>query len=288
MVFQEYQDPKVGKYLKYGYWYAAHKERLYRILVSALLAIVALVWFNLLYRTYAYMQGRQAHQAVLRALVRPLVDAEALRNARAPQAVRITKVAVMAGAQENTADFAVFLENPNPNWYVELEYSFAWPGGSTVSQSTFLLPGQARPAVTRGATINGLPANVEAEVTAIVWRRIRGQEELAAIVDTASGIVVSGARADSFGDATSAEYSVRNGSRYDILDAEFLVVLSRLGEPIALGVNSVDEFESGAEKELAYRWLVGLGSGLSVDVYPVVNLYDTATRRLPEGNQVGL
>lgn len=87
---------------------------------------------------------------------------------------------------------------------------------------------------------------------------------------------------------TGASYIVKNQSIYDWLTPRFIVVLSQGDTPVAVGVNEIPKLLSGADQPLDYRWLQSLPSGLSAEVYPVLNPFDESSFSLPRGGDYAL
>lgn len=284
MVIQQYQDPRVGKYLKYGYWYQAHRGQVHNLERNVLLILVAIIWALLAYFVYGFILSQSQYNQVLEDLTAERVNVLALQQARAPRPIEIGPVAVLPGENQTRADFMAVAENANPHWYLEIDYNFIWTGGQTTSETTLILPQSNAVLSSRGVTVNSLPMAADLRLLATRWQRLRtnAAKERAAAVK--AGIVIASpvARNDS-GGAVSAAYTVKNQTIYNWLTPRFVVVLSHGGAPAALGVNEIPELASGSDAELEYRWRQSLPTGLSAEVYPALNPFDPASYHLPAG-----
>lgn len=283
MVIQEYQDPNVGKYLRYGYWYQAHKPQLRQAGQWALITVATVFWLTALYNGWIFYLSSRDYQSFLGSLAAERAPIEALHQARAPLPLTVGTAAVMSGGADTTADFLADVTNPNPNWYFEADYVFNWSGGQTLSQTAYLLPGAVSAFVTRGVTVNALPTDTTVDFTIRRSRRIQDAAILERIKRIANNLAVSQPRAEREDGATRALYTVSNNSIYDLLSPRFLVIVSQLNTPIAVGMNEVPELPAGASVDLELRWLNSLPAGLTVEVRPLVNVLEAGAYRVPAG-----
>ena len=286
MVFQEYQDPKLNKYLKLGYWYAERKEKINMIFVSILLVLLGALWFNVIYSVYIFIGSTPSYLEMEREMVENLSDSEALRKAMSPQDILVSRVLAVSGELPKTADFMAVLENLNNNWYLEFDYHFEWDGANTFPFSSFLLPGEKRPLIVKSVTVNGVPINPDFRITNVKWERMRDKEEIKRILEIKSGINFSQSEISVLSDSTTAKFAVLNLTIYDLRDIDFLTVLYRVGDPVAFGINSADILKSGEKRFFEQRWLSLFGGGLSSETYPVLNLKDKSSYRIPGGSQI--
>ncbi len=286
MVFQEYQDPKLGRYLKFGYWYVQNKEKIYKIFISMFLVFLGIVLFNLVYSFYIYTNEAGSYNNMIESMAVPIADTEKIRELMSPKDIQVTGIWTILPNTPNTADFIAILENPNNNWYIEFDYYFSWESGKTLSVSSFLLPGEKRPVFVRGVTVNSFPQDSDLSILNVKWKRMKDRGEISRIFEIQDNIQIFESGVSSVFNSTTGKFSVLNRTIYDISEIDFLSVLYRLDKPVALGINSVDVFKSGDTRVFEQRWLLTFGGGLSLKVYPLVNLFDKTTYRVPSGDRV--
>lgn len=288
MVIQQYQDPRVGKYLQYGYWYQAHHSQLHNLWCRSLLALVIVVWAILAYLVYNFVLSQAQYNQVLLDLTRANGDVLVLQQARAPQPPQIGAVSVFSGENQTRADFMALAENPNRNWRVAVHFIFVWAEGQTTSATAFILPGGKAVLASRGVTVNNLPLAAELRIIGMDWYRLRTPAETERVTAVSTGIIIASPRAEQANGATRAVYTVENRSVYDWLSPRFTVILYQGAAPVAIGVNEVPQLLSGLEQEIEYRWRQALPGALGVAVYPELDPFDASSYHLPTGGDYAL
>ena len=284
MAFQEYQDPKLGKYLHYGYWYEDHKEVFRKIAIGAAFFALSIVWIGLFYQIYLFVNGTASFNEAVNSLTAYHTDIESLHQERAPIPPIVSTVYVAAGQRSGTADFGVIADNNNADWFIEVSYYMTWSGGSTEPQKGFLLPGQEMLFVTRGVFVDPTPSEANAVVLPIRWERIRDPKQVSRIQDILSLLSISKQSVARLDDSTIASYTVHNGSIYDLIGMRFNVLLERAGHAQAFGTNEIDMLGSGEARDMTVRWLERYAGGGSVRAYPIINLTDSSVMKLPTGD----
>lgn len=283
MVIQEYQDPRVGKYLRYGYWYLAHKGTIDRTIRLFLVLLVAGIWIGAMFQLYGFMQETAGNDVLLRDWTGAQLPIEKLHSQNAPLPPVISEATVLIGRDGETADFVAWAENPNSNWYLEVDYVFSWADGQTLPAPAFVLPESKAVLLARGVTVNTLPTDAAITVLPKKWLRLKDKEVLERLADFRAKIIVVEAQAGSADGAMAAAFSVQNNTIYDLLTARFAVVLLQAQTPVAVGLAEIDSLASGAVANLELRWLQSLPLNLRVEVYPQINVLDQTGFRLPAG-----
>lgn len=283
MVFQQYQDPTVNKYLNYGYWWQAHKEAVFKISTRILIGICIVFWSLAAYLSYGFFTTA-GFDRLLAETAQSRSDVFALHEKFAPQPVRVLETSVIPVAAQEV-DFLALVENPNPAWYAEVEYVFSWDNGQTLPAATFLLPGEKTVLYTAGATAASAPAAARAEVRPRAWQRVRDGRMLARMTEIMLALKFSEEKVISEDVATAVSYQAANNSIYNLAGAQFIVVLSQIGRPLAVGINSVDSWPAGAVLPLEYRWLKSFPSA-TAQIYPRVNLLSPESWKSPSGGEI--
>lgn len=287
MVYQEYQDPKVGKYLRYGYWYSAHRRTFKQYWLGFIFSLTFVIWAWLAFNVYQYIRAAVPYEAMLRDLAGEYMPIADLHQSRAVAAVAVDEAFVMPGGAEQTVDFAARAYNPNERWAATADYFFTWPGGKTLAQSALLLPGERTLLTARGVTINARPEAAGLELAAVRWQRLRTVRSLELARALPGQITVSEERVAPAAGASVASYTVTNRSIYGFWRPRFLLALTRAGQIVALGLNELPDLPSGGQFALEYRVLENI-SGASLEVYPIIDVLDPSAYYLPSGSNLKL
>lgn len=284
MVYQQYQDPTVNKYLGYGYWWHANREKTAKITRSILIGVCLLFWSLAAYHAYGLLTAPGISELIAQTAV-TRSDILTRHEKFAPQAVRVLESAVVpVGEQE--VDFLATVENPNPTWQVEVEYSFSWDGGQTLPSAAFLLPGEKTVLYSAKASVASIPTAVRAEVRPITWQRVGDSRMLARLAEIASALKFSEEKITSDEGVTAVSYLAANNSIFDLVEARFLVVLSQIGRPLAVGINTLENWPAGAVVPMEYRWLKSFSPSASVKIYPRINLLSRESWKPPAGGEI--
>ncbi|MDP1709537.1 MAG: hypothetical protein Q8L21_01485 [Candidatus Komeilibacteria bacterium] len=288
MVIQQYQDPRVKRYLSYGYWYQEHHWLINKIAHRTLWAVVAIIWLICFYNVYNFIRSQVAFNQVLAELTRERAPVLDLHQTRAPAEPVFGSVAVIPGSTAEQADFAAYAENTNQNWYIDLEFIITWADGQTVTQTALLLPQTKTILMARGITVNSLPVMADLAITAKKWHRIVAAAERERIIAFQNSIIIDNSAVSNDGSGTQARYTIKNQSIYDWLTPRFAVVLLQGQTPTAIGINEIPELAAASETVAEYRWLQPLPSNVTAVVYPLINPLQTDSYRLPSGNNYAL
>lgn len=288
MVIQEYQDPKVKKYLRYGFWYQEHNFLVNKVVYGFLWATVVIIWLICFFNIYKFVWSQITYNKFIADLTLNRVPVLELHQARAPIEPKIGGVIIMAGTTATQADFVAYAENENPAWYIELEYIISWEGGQTVTQTALLLPQTKTVLMARGATVNNLPLSANLTVTSKKWQRIKSVIERERIASAQKNIIIDSPIVSNESNITQVFYTVANKSLYNWLTPRFAVILLQGENPVAVGMNEVPVLTANEEVKLEYRWVQALGSNLTVAVYPFINPLQKDSYSLPTGDSYAL
>lgn len=288
MVIQQYQDPSVNRWLAFGFWYQERKAMLVKVLVRALIAVNALFWLYTLYGVALLVLDMRASGRRTAELIAPLSDVAALHQANAPEPLAILGITVLPSALESNiaaasrADFLARVQNPNPDWIMDVEYAFRWEGGETETNRWLVLPGNETFLAVIGAAVSGLPGAAEAElVTSIAWERVKDPSILVRPADALSGILVETSEVNSYNNITDLSAVVANQSQYTIIGPTFVLVAARFGgEPLAVWVQKSDALPSGGSITSQRRFLRPIPGSLDVSVYPNIDAWSQGTYEL--------
>lgn len=283
MVFQQYQDPTVSKYLNYGYWWQAHREKIIRAARAFLIGLAAVFWLVTAYFVYGLLTT-PGFGEILTAMAQTRAPVGELHQKSAPSPVRVLETQVIKSGEQRV-DFLAAVENPNPNWSVEVEYAFVWAGGESMSSAAALLPGEKTVLLTAGVTVAAAPETASVRVAPIDWQRLRDRQTAARLNQIVAALTINNQRFVQE-DAAAVAYEATNNSIYDLRDVRFIVVLSRFGKALAAGVNEQEILSAGQTVNLELRWPAALPAGASIIVYPRLPLLSPGAARSGKGGGV--
>lgn len=285
MVIQQYQDPSVTRWLKFGFWYQEQKATLAKILVGGLIGANALFWAYTLYGVGTLALHSRADRELYAELAAEPSDSAAIHASHAPLPLEVHEVWAVPSASEPDsfaavrADFLALVENPNPDWIMRPSYAFQWEGGHTESRDKIVLPESQTYLAILGAPVSGAPADPSLLLD-IAWERVRDPNKLvrpnAAISGISAEVVSVAVRAQ----ATDVRAVIQNQSQYTVIAPSLLLVATRnSGEPVAAWEH-VGTIASGGEITSERRFLRNLPSSLEVAVYPDFELFDDGAYQL--------
>ena len=286
MVIQQYQDPQVEKYLRYGYWYSYHKQPIKKIISLCLLGLVIIIWSFAGWKSYVYFSSPSADEVVAE-IILPRTDfaAQHARVAPLPPVLSETYILPRAG---NLADFLVIAQNPNQKWSLTIDYSFIWGAGQTASRSVKILPGTARVLPAFGVAANPPVLNAEFSYQVTSKQRIKNPQSLRFLAAIVDNVKLDSSQLRNLDDSTLGSVTIANKSIYNIVDPKFIIILKSLTGPLSAGLVSADVIRTGSKLDLEYRWLEVLPANLTVEVYPDFDWLDLTSYRLESGEELRL
>ncbi|MBI2050845.1 MAG: hypothetical protein HYT31_03485 [Parcubacteria group bacterium] len=287
MVIQQYQDPSVSRWLKFGFWYQERKPLLAKTLIGLLLSINALFWAYTLYGAATLVAGMRSDERLYAELAAKGadVDVAALHQAQGPEGLVIDGVFALPSAGEahtgpvGRADFLALVSNPNPGWIMRVSYSFQWEGTQSGFSEKIVLPESQTFLARLGEAVSGVPDSPEL-ITTIAWQRVRDPSILVRPAGVLASIRVETSEVASRGTATDISAIIANESPYTVITPSLLMVATRFsGEPAGAWV-STQTIGSGERIQAQRRFARPLPAGLEVSVYPDFDLFDEGAYRL--------
>lgn len=284
MVIQQYQDPQVGKYLRYGYWYSSHKEKIKKIFSSSLLVLTIIIWSLAGYQTYVYFSSSSINE-IGAEIIRARADWPALHASTAPLPPVLGQTYVLPRGG-SLADFLVIAQNPNPKWSLTVDYSFVWDAGQTTSRAVTILPGTTRVLAVFGVSVNPPVGNAQLNYKVTAKQRIKNPQILQFLAGIVDSVKLDSSQLRNFGNSTLASVAIANKSIYNILDPKFIIILKSPAGPLSAGLVSADVIKTGGQVNLEYRWLEVLPANLAVEAYPDFDWLDLTSYRLESGEEL--
>jgi hypothetical protein len=181
------------------------------------------------------------------------------------------------------------VQNANRNWVVRATYHFAFNGTSTVSVTTEILPGAARPIAILGVVMSAYPAGARLVFDNVQYDRVDPHlvsnipEFIASHISfEVNNFVFTHAASGKQGvPANDIHFELHNASAYSYWEPQFYVELRSRGVPVGMLVFTAEQLRANESRFINIR---SLSPDLSVDdiaLYPLVNPFDPAVYMSP-------
>ena len=257
-------------------WFVNHRIVLRRILIITLIVIAAAFWGYVIFavaRDIFQLQTRRASELELLGSGASISDHV---QAAAPQEIGLAGVETLVSGE--VTDVIVRLQNLNPVWRARFRYTIGMGGENLVARDGFLLPGEERLFFNSFRGGRGTP---DFRLEQVAWFRVAARQtpDIAAFTeerlrfDVQNTAFVSAQSGDR-GAVDRAKFSITNKTAYGFFEPKFLVLLYR-GERL-VGVQStvLDQFKSGATREVEVSWFDRVGAVSRVEVIPEIDIFD--------------
>ncbi len=289
--FERYQSPDAGlsnKGLTFGVWFVQHKPVLKTIgLLLLLIIAIPLFLYGIIGWGMYLISGFDKDRALEIQVRQTAINFDAVQQKLAPQPLSFgTTLAFQSG--EGRYDLVTSVSNNNPFHVAKMRYHYLFSQGSSVIIETVLLPGATRPMVAFGVASEGTPIGARLVVDEIDWDRIDNhtitapQEYVQDRTEVTVGAVTF-FRKGSTGelDTHRIEFSVTNNTPYSYWQGEFLVLYYHQGELEGVAPLSLPQFRAGQTRTVDLRSLSPTLTVSSVELVPLMNVFDPATFMAP-------
>lgn len=210
-------------------------------------------------------------------------------QSQAAKPITIDDVPLVLHSGEGMIDFLSFATNPNMDWWADVTYHFTYAGDqATDTASTILYPGDHRPLPVVAVASQGV-ASAKLVIDNVAWHRI----DTHAIPDPASWLTdrLSFSVTDAVYESLAlgketighSTFTITNNTAYGYWSVPLVVMLKRGSSVIGVSTTSIDTFTAGHAQTVDMNWFVTLPSVTSIDVVPLVNVFDPASYLAPEG-----
>lgn len=259
------------KELKFGYWFTAHRVKIYQGLLVALIVFDVLLGGYNLFRWGEYVAvGFWADQRLRQEIARPLINYSLLKEHFSAKPMSVTANYFFPGVTK--ADAAAMVKNPNVDFLVEFDYRFLVNNAPTPWRKGFLLPGEGKPIVEFGIDSGALANGATLDLQNLAWQRISNHQ-----VKDLAGFMAE--RLNFKTDEMSAEggvlsFNIVNQSNFNYYQPRFMILLDSNGNVSGVEQAVFGEFLAG-EKKSVTMFLLGSHSAItSVSVRPDINIFD--------------
>ncbi|HEX9664194.1 MAG TPA: hypothetical protein VGA49_00005, partial [Patescibacteria group bacterium] len=257
--------------LKFGYWYASHRQSLKKWLIIFLIGLNLIFYGYSLYKVIdLYVLQADSYQRQLQTLPLDLVNYRSFRAKDQPQSLQIIGISVLSTGQR-TYDLLARVRNPNPKWQAEFDYQFFAQGLETKTYQGFLLPGDEKFLVDFALASDRGIVQPRLEFRNLKWKKILQFEQVKAdqINFLTENIKFIPARATELGEAVAVSqttFDVTNLSPYNYWQAGFYIVLFSGNRAVGINFISLDQFLSGDKRSVTVNWFETLPAITKIEV----------------------
>jgi len=258
--------------LTIGLWWVNNRDLLRRILIGCLIFVSCLSWGWTLYNFgYYIFQGILEDEQILADILAPQVN-ENVVQAQMAKDLEIGSVAVLNSAN-STYDMAVKVRNPNKNWYVRFNYSFA----NEEPQAGFIMPQETKYL----ASFLNQGTGSRLQLTDLKWHRVNASEikDVASFVRDHIDIDISDISigALQFADRSSGlqqiNFTAANNSAYNYWEVHLYLVAESGSRLLGINKYVLEKFKSGEEKGVSVLWSGSLPSR-NIAIIPSIDIFD--------------
>ncbi|MFH1098766.1 MAG: hypothetical protein V1723_02515 [Candidatus Uhrbacteria bacterium] len=298
-------DSLSDRQLRWGIWFASHRQRLRRIGYGIIIAIAVCAWIFTIWGVvnHFFIEGA--------ALQRSLVAMTSADNDRAvvlarlrPQPLIVAEVHIVPSGDGNV-DVAARIVNPNVQWRTVVAYTIEIPGTTPDAQRVGARPVEGRaillPDRDRWVTALNVPAisaavNATVAIRPVEWQRVDPLKvvDVNQYVASRLAVTIRNARylqpeelvlgsGKSSGKLTiaRASFSASNEGAYGLRDVEFTVLLRRGTSVVGVNRVTLSELPAGATQDVAATWFRPIGLVQSVEAIPFIDVFDPAAFLTP-------
>lgn len=262
--------------LRFGYWFAVHRDQLRTWWAIAILVgdALLLVYFFVVFASYSF--GTTKTVQGISAMATPLVSA-ALKQAISPSNLATGTVAVL-NRGSGRYDFVVPVTNPDTHWAaVRVRYYFTY-GESTREDITTIWPGAETYITQTNVALKVPDAGVQPSITItdVRWQRPpdlqRYVSEVSFPVSNVAITPITGLASDV--SATRLTATIQNKSVYSFRSVRFGVIVMAEGAVVAVSDIIIERFKPLEERPVEVSWLSILPISSEATMFPILDLTD--------------
>jgi hypothetical protein len=281
--FRKYVDPTnefQSKDLGRALWFVQNKVALYRVMLGALVLVIAVSWGYSLLKLGDYLIFGLSEQKKLQAEAARFIDYTPIHAHYSPQPLQIVSTRLLPGGVEKY-DAIAEISNPNDRWEVEFNYWFDVNGNTTTKHTAHLMPGETRPVAVQGLQTSGGGASVMLD--GLVWHRISNktvpdpaswQAERLQFTARDFNFIPANSTATSSASSNIIRFTLINNSAYGYHAPFFYLGLMSNGVLEQLMPFYSGDMQSLATTTVDVRSFVPNLNISEIQLYPIINLYD--------------
>jgi len=274
--------------LGFGYWWVTHKLQVRRYF-SIFLAVVAVPL--LAYGAYGfadwYFGSGVAERAQSALMSKSVINYSAFREKNSPRDLRLDSPQVIS-AGEKSYDLIGRVQNPNLNWWADIEYHFD-AGSVSPTGRIFVLPGESKTIAALAVKSDSRPGISKVVIDKTNWHRVDLHEtrpDYATWSNARLALKVTDATftapaADEAVKVNRATFTITNESGFSYRNGGFFVTLLSGTKVVAVSKVTISDLRAGETRAVDASWFYALPSVTKVDVKPLVNIFDVQSYIAP-------
>src|SRR3989338_7902837 len=271
--------------LKASYFWVKNKLLFKKILQGILIV------FDVIFCVYViaglviyFLIGWSRHQENMKQLAGNYTDFVAWHAYIEPDPLIFSDV-ILLSHTPGKYDFAVEVENPNPDWMVrEIEFQFTAGEVRSEKQVFYIYPEETKYLFDLQVASDIRPTSVEFQVTNLAWLRAEQHKQFASTryaFDIKNLDFVTSRELEISKDTPvhRVMFDVTNAGLYDYWNVGFVVALTRGERLTVLNYVGLSDLLASETREVDLAMIGSYASGATVDIFPDLNVYDPTVYR---------
>lgn len=284
---ERYKDQEgiTVKSLDTGFWLIKNKQKfiLARNIFLGLLGVIFWGFFLSAFGAY-FVLGMRQDSAMLNRLTQNVFPGHNYFVDASPKNLEIGNVQIFEFLP-GRFDFLTEVKNPNPNHWVEIEYTFTSGEKLIEGNKATILPGASKYVLALGKELDWRPSEVSFKITALHWHRVDAhkygnwndyrRDRLDGITITDTDISLSSENALSEKvDLNSVNFKLKNNTSFNYTEANFVILLSTNSGLVSVYRYVLEDFYSGFEKNVSIIFPGQLSGIDKIEIVPDINIID--------------
>lgn len=280
--YKDLEGLTIGK-LEFGLWLAKNRNNFKKILYATLIIISVITWSIFFYHFGLYIfKGMREDQKMLTALAQLNAIRHDISIQQSPLElqtgpIQYTKVG------NNKYDIFIHVTNPNPNFWVEISYSFAVNDETIGKAEGFILPKESKYLLLLNQEITDNPEYLRINFDRKTWQRITFRnfpdwndfagKRLMIDVNEISFIPANASPLSEKVNLNELSFTTTNKSAYNYYDVDYIIVLKNtMGNIAAVNKYTIDKLFSEDTMSINVTWPGDMGPIRDIEIYPEVNI----------------
>lgn len=271
------------KELKYSYWFVTNKVFLQRMLIVLILVFNMVLILFITYRLVDnYILSWDTNKIALQSLTN---SSKALSGIQSQSIDKASDMQIL-GTQVFTDDkghydIITLIKNPNKRYAGYFEYRYVTIGGESEWKKGFILPLEEKylHKLNFESEVRVLDANLE--IRDFEWQQVLQYEKIAEQrlnFEIEELEFIPSFQSELTGNipVSKVSFILNNKSSFNYRQVGLLVLLYRGAQVVGVNYVKLDDVLANSEYDVETAWYYSIGSVISVDVLPEVNILDSS------------
>lgn len=281
---ERFKDPDdlTTKKMAIGLWILENRGHFMFLLTFFFASISIITWSIFVFYFGGYiLLGMKDDKMISKNLLSSMVVGHDYYLKKAPQKLQYGDVQPLNNLV-GVYDFITKVNNPNPDYWVEIDYSFS-ADGEIFGQSTgFVLPGEKKDFLLLGQNFSNAPSRVKMNILEERWHRIDkhifpdwqkfAANHLNVHVKEVNFLPAKETVLTEKVDLNSLKFTVLNDSAYNYWDVGFIIVLYNGNRVVAVDKYILSEFMSDQTRSVDITWPGNFGKVTDISIVPELNI----------------